>query len=106
MVLAHNLFKDIWWFKKNKKIKAKDESRPLIHSYYKFVKFNNMNIDEAPLLMQLSDAIKDSNKKGKIAFEASSFLSLHTSEIYKKFHSKFIILLRAISSLVLATNFK
>ena len=81
-------------FKKNKKIKAKDESRPLIHSYYKFVKFNNMNIDEAPLLMQLSDAIKDSNKKGKIAFEASSFLSLHTSEIYKKFHSKFIILLR------------
>ena len=56
--------------------------------------YNNMNIDDGPLLMQLSDVIKDSNKKGKIALEASSFLSLHTSEIYKKFQSKFIILLR------------
>ena len=81
-------------FKNNKKIAAKDESRPSLHSYYKFTKYNNMNLDEAPLIKQLGNTIKDSNKKNKIAFEFSSFLALHTFKIYKKFVSKFIILLR------------
>ncbi len=81
-------------FKNNNKIIAKDESRPLIHSYYKFVKYNNMNVDDAPLINQLTSVIKNSNKKKKIAFESSSFLALHTLRIYKKFGSKFIILLR------------
>ena len=81
-------------FKSHNKIKAKDESHPLIHSYYKFAKYNDMNIDEAPLINQLSKVIKSSKKVNKIAFEASSFLALHTYPIYKKFNSKFIILLR------------
>ena len=81
-------------FKSHNKIKAKDESHPLIHSYYKFAKYNDMNIDEAPLINQLSKVIKSSKKVNKIAFEASSFLALHTHPIYKKFNSKFIILLR------------
>ena len=81
-------------FKDNKKIEAKDESRPSLHSYYKFSKFNNLNIDEAPLIKQLNQSIVSTNKKGKISFETSSFLSLHTKEIYSKFGSKFIILIR------------
>ena len=81
-------------FKNNNKIIAKDESRPLIHSYYKFAKYNNMNIDEAPLIEQLSKVIKSATVKRKIAFESSSFLALHTLQIYKEFNSKFIILLR------------
>ena len=52
-------------FKNNNKIIAKDESRPLIHSYYKFVKYNNMNVDDAPLINQLTSVIKNSNKKKK-----------------------------------------
>jgi hypothetical protein len=83
-----NLFKD------NKKIIAHDESRPLIHSYYKFAKYNKINIDDAPLITQLTKAIKSSHQKRKIAFESSSFLALHTHRIYKNFGSKFIILLR------------
>jgi len=81
-------------FKNHKKIIAKDESRPLIHSYYKFAKYNNMNIDEAPLIAQLAKVIENATKKRKIAFESSSFLALHTLQIYKEFNSKFIILLR------------
>ena len=81
-------------FKSHNKIKASDESRPLIHSYYKFAKYNDMNIDEAPLINQLSTVIENSKKNNKIAFECSSFLALHTLPLYKKFDSKFIILLR------------
>ena len=81
-------------FKGNNKISARDESRPLLHSYYKFIKYNKINIDDAPLFNQLENVIKKSNKKGKIDFESSSFLALHIYELYKKFGSKFIILLR------------
>jgi len=84
----HNLFN------KNKKIEARDESRPFLHSYYKFIKYNKIQIDETPLLDQLGAKIKDSNKNGKIDFETSSFLSLHTFDIYKEYGSKFIILIR------------
>ena len=66
--LLYKLFKD-------NKIEAKDESRPSLHSYYKFSKFNNLNIDEAPLIKQLNQSIVSTNKKGKISFETSSFLS-------------------------------
>ena len=72
-------------FSKNNKILAKDESRPFLHSYYKFLKFNKLNVDDAPLLNQIGNSIKKTNSKGKIYLESSSFLALHTSDINKKF---------------------
>ena len=71
-------------FKGNNKISARDESRPLLHSYYKFIKYNKINIDDAPLFNQLENVIKKSNKKGKIDFESSSFLALHIYELYNQ----------------------
>ena len=81
-------------FSKNNKILAKDESRPFLHSYYKFLKFNKLNVDDAPLLNQIGKSIKKTNSKGKIYLVSSSFLALLTSDIIKKFKSKFLILLR------------
>ena len=52
-------------FKRNNKILARDESRPLLHSYYKFIKYNKMNIDDAPLFNQLENMIKKLNKINK-----------------------------------------
>lgn len=81
-------------FKKNKKIDAFDETRPTISSYYKFIKYNKINIDDGPFFKLISNDLKKTNKKGKIRLETSSYLSLHIDEIYKKFGAKIIILLR------------
>jgi|TARA_B110000037_G_C17044845_1_gene475229 hypothetical protein len=81
-------------FKNNKKILAFDESRPLISSYYKFIKYNKLNIDDEPLFKTIENDIKKISQKKKIRLESSSFLSLHAADISKKFGSKIIILLR------------
>ena len=75
-------------------ISAKDESRPLLHSYYRFIKFNKLKIDETPLFNELKKNINKSNKSGKINFESSSHLALHTLDIYRRYKSKIIILIR------------
>ncbi len=81
-------------FKKNKIIDAFDETRPTINSYYKFIKYNKINIDEGPFFKFIEEDLKRTRKKGKMRLETSSYLSLHLDEIYRKFGSKFIILLR------------
>ena len=50
-------------FKKNKKINAYEERRPLLQAYYKFIKYNNINIDDAPLFDEIKKEIIQSNKK-------------------------------------------
>ena len=81
-------------FKKNSKILAFDETRPSLTSYYKFIKYNKLNIDDGPLFKIIENFIKKILKKKKIRIESSSFLSLHAADISKKFGSKIIILLR------------
>ena len=81
-------------FKKNKKINAYDERRPLLQAYYKFIKYNNINIDDAPLFDEIKKEIIQSNKKNKIYLESSSYLSFHIIDLINKFDSKIIVLLR------------
>ena len=35
-------------FKSNKNLECYDESRPLLQSYYKFIKYNNLKVDDNP----------------------------------------------------------
>ena len=81
-------------FKNNMKIAAFDETRPLLSSYYKFIKYNKLNIDDGPLFKIIENDIKKISQKKKIRLESSSFLSLHVADMSKKFGSKIIILLR------------
>ena len=80
--------------KKNSITDPYDESRPLLQSYYKFIRYNKLKVDDAPLFFTIKKAIINSNKKNKIYMESSSFLAFHTNELVKKFNSKIIILLR------------
>ena len=45
-------------FKKNSKILAFDETRPSLTSYYKFIKYNKLNIDDGPLFKIIENDIK------------------------------------------------
>ena len=80
--------------KKDSIIDSYDENRPLLQSYYKFIKYNKLKIDDAPFFLSIKKAIKNSNKNKKIYLESSSFLAFHAHEFAKKFNSKIIILLR------------
>ena len=71
-------------FKKNKKIEAFDEIRPTISAYYKFIKYNKINIDDEPFFKLIENDFKKTKKKGKIRLDASSYFSLHIDEFYKK----------------------
>ncbi|RPF75562.1 MAG: hypothetical protein CBE14_003550 [Rickettsiales bacterium TMED254] len=81
-------------FKNNKNLECYDESRPLLQSYYKFIKYNNLKIDDSPFFSTIKKAIKNTNKKKKIYLESSSFLAFHSLDLVKKFNSKIIILIR------------
>ena len=81
-------------FKNNNKIEAFDETRPTISAYYKFIKYNKINIDDEPFFKLIWNDLKKTKKKGKIRLETSSYLSLHIDEFYRKFGSKIIILMR------------
>tara|TARA_Y100001936_G_C15901439_1_gene573494 strand:- start:115 stop:903 length:789 start_codon:yes stop_codon:yes gene_type:complete len=81
-------------FKNHKNFECYDESRPLLQSYYKFIKYNNLKVDDDPFFSTIKRAINNSNKRKKIYLESSSFLSFHISDLVKKFNSKIIILIR------------
>ncbi len=81
-------------FKSNKNLECYDESRPLLQSYYKFIKYNNLKVDDNPFFLTIKKAINDTNKKKKIYLESSSYLTFHISDLVKKFNSKIIILIR------------
>ena len=81
-------------FKKNSHIECFDETRPLLQAYYKFIKYNKLNIDEAPLFSAIENSIKKSNRNKKIYLESSSYLIFHINELVNKFNSKIIILIR------------
>ena len=81
-------------FKNNSKFDCFDESRPFIQSYYKFIKYNKLNIDHGPFFSTIRKAILNSNKKKKIYLESSSHLAFHIEDLVKKFNSKIIILIR------------
>ena len=80
--------------KKDVAIDSYDERRPLLQSYYKFIRYNKLKVDEAPLFLNIKKAITNSNKKKKIYLESSSFLSFHAKDLVNKFNSKIIVLLR------------
>jgi hypothetical protein len=81
-------------FKNNLKIECYDESRPFLQSYYKFIKYNKLNIDDSPFFLTIDKAIKNCNKKKKIYLESSSHLAFHVNELIKRFDAKIIILIR------------
>ena len=80
--------------KKDRTIDSYDESRPLLQSYYKFIRYNKLKVDEAPLFLNIKKTITNFNKKKKIYLESSSFLSFHAKDLVNKFNSKIIVLLR------------
>jgi hypothetical protein len=81
-------------FKNNSKIECFDERRPFLQSYYKFIKYNQLNIDSSPFFLEIEKVIKNSNKIKKIYLESSSYLVFHVSELVKKFDAKIIVLIR------------
>jgi hypothetical protein len=81
-------------FAKNKIFDNFDERRPFLQSYYRFIKFNKLKVDDLPFFMDIKKAISKSNKKQKIYMESSSFLVLHMNDLIKKFNSKIIFLIR------------
>lgn len=59
--------------KKDRTIDSYDESRPLLQSYYKFIRYNKLKVDEAPLFLNIKKAITNSNKKKKNLFRKLIF---------------------------------
>ena len=55
-------------FKSNKNLECYDESRPLLQSYYKFIKYNKLKVDDNPFFLTIKRAINDANKRKKNLF--------------------------------------
>ena len=81
-------------FKNHKNILAYDETRSMQHSFFKFSKYNNLQIDEGPLFRAIEEDIKKVNAVGKMRLESSSYLSFHLKDLIERFNSKVIILIR------------
>lgn len=73
---------------------AKHECNPINETFHRYCQWNRLPVDEFGFLMTKSEEMQNAQRLGKLFFEASSYLSLSVSSLYRRFSPRFILLIR------------
>lgn len=76
------------------KISTTHERNRLNESFHRYCKWYNLPVDDEGFLCEKEKEIRSDLVDYEISFEASSYLALSISELYNRFNSKFILLVR------------
>lgn len=64
-------------------------------SFFRYVQWYGLNIDQEPFFRVRKDWIERSEQEGKLYFESNPYVSHHIRELSERFRSKFIFIFRS-----------
>lgn len=81
-------------FKMNQQVDSFHIRNSEVDSFYRFVAWNELPIDQSPLINSRRRWVQESYQREKIYFESNPYLSFHIEELYSQLDAKFVFLVR------------
>lgn len=75
-------------------VASSHEKHPLSDTFHRYCKWYDLPVDHEGFLVEKEKSIKEDLKNHDFSFESSAYLSFSIHELFQRFNSKFILLVR------------